>query len=449
MLITMTEKELIRLKVIQDLCDRKIRQIDAANVLNLTVRQVRRLTKNYHANGPSALAHGARGKASHRRISSDFKLHVLSLISEHYSDFPPTFAHEKLVELHNIHLSVETLRKWMITEGLWIPQIQRKPRVYQPRYRRDCLGELIQIDGSHHDWFEGRSPKCCLLVFIDDATGKLMNLRFSETESSFDYMLATRQYIDTHGKPLAFYSDQHTIFRVSGSKENHLTQYGRALHNLNIDLICANSPQAKGRVERANQTLQNRLVREMRLQGINTIEEANAWVSNFIDDFNRRFAKVPINPKDMHRLVREMPYELDEILAWHDTRRVSKSLTFQYDKVIYLIENTEENALLVNENVLIVDQPNGQFTVKYGNRELKYSIFDKLAKIDQGQIVDNKRLGAVLRLAQEHQEILEQEGKRSRSKKMPRRKAQERAIAQLKSINPVLVNPSLFKSDLV
>ncbi len=449
MLITMTEKELTRLRVIQELCDRKIRQIDAANILNLTVRQIRRLTNDYRTQGPSALAHGSRGKISHRRISSDLKLHALSLISTHYSDFSPTFAHEKLVELHGIHLSVETLRQWMIIEGVWIPKIQRKPRVYQPRYRRECLGELIQIDGSHHDWFEGRSPKCCLLVFIDDATGKLMTLRFSETESSFDYMVATRQYIESHGKPLAFYSDQHAIFRVSSSKENNLTQYGRALHSLNIDLICANSPQAKGRVERANQTLQNRLVKEMRLQSINTIEEANDWVPHFIDDFNRRFAKAPMNPKNMHRSLQETENELDETLAWHDTRRVSKSLTFQYDKVIYLIEDTEENATLANKNVLIVEQPNGILTVKYGHRELKCRIFDKLAKVDQGQIVDNKRLGAVLRLAQEHQEILEQEGKRTRSKKMPSRKAQERAIAQLKTINPVLLDPSLFESDLV
>jgi len=156
------------------------------------------------------------------------------------------------------------------------------------------IAVLVQIDGSPHDWFEGRAPKCCLLVFIDDATGRLMHFRFGETESAFDYMLATREYIGKHGKPLAFYSDKHGIFRVnhaSGSKAG--TQFGRVLHDIGVELICANSPQAKGRVERANKTLQDRLIKEMRLNKISSIEEANAWLETFIVDFNRRFAKTP------------------------------------------------------------------------------------------------------------------------------------------------------------
>ncbi|HDI6328714.1 TPA: hypothetical protein POA47_004046 [Escherichia coli] len=152
-----------------------------------------------------------------------------------------------LKERHNITVSVETLRKWMTADGLWVPYSRRRPRVHQPRYRRDCLGELVQIDGSPHDWFEGRAPKCCLLVFIDDATGRLMHLRFGEIESAFDYMMATREYLEQHGKPLAFYSDKHGIFRVNngGSTTTGITQFGRVLSELGIELICANSPQAK------------------------------------------------------------------------------------------------------------------------------------------------------------------------------------------------------------
>jgi len=157
---------------------------------------------------------------------------VLTLLRENYSDFGPTLATEKLSERHQISISVETVRHWMIADGLWVPHARRKPRVYQPRYRRECLGKLIQIDGSHHDWFEGRASKCCLLVYIDDATGRLMHLRFCETESAFDYMLATREYIDKPGKPVAFYSDKHTVFRVSQAETRRTgtTQFGRVLH---------------------------------------------------------------------------------------------------------------------------------------------------------------------------------------------------------------------------
>src|SRR4029077_3312987 len=174
----------------------------------------------------------------------------------------PTLAAEKLAELHDIHLARETVRQWMITAGLWKDRRARLKAVHQPRYRRDCLGELIQIDGSEHWWFEGRGPRCTLLVYIDDATSRLMHLQFVESESTFDYFAATRTYLERYGKPVAFYSDKHGVFRVNRKDAiggDGMTQFGRALHALNIDIICANSSQAKGRVERANGTLQDRL----------------------------------------------------------------------------------------------------------------------------------------------------------------------------------------------
>ena len=255
----------------------------------------------------------------------------------------------------------------MIADGLWVPHAQRQPRVYQPRHRRDCLGELVQIDGSHHDWFEGRSPKCCLIVYIDDATGRLMNLRFSDTELAYDYMMATREYVDQHGKPVAFYSEKHSIFRVNQEQHKRvgITQFGRVLRDLGIELICANSSQAKGRVERANKTLQDRLVKEMRLHNIDTIEQANAWLPYFIDDFNARFAKPANYPKDLHRPIRENADELDDIFSWQETRKLSKSLTFQYDKVVYFIDATEENTPLVHEVVKVLDYPDGRIAVQY------------------------------------------------------------------------------------
>ncbi|EKA7352539.1 ISNCY family transposase, partial [Vibrio vulnificus] len=386
----MSDKDLSRYKVINDVCERRLRRKDAAQILNLSERQVQRLMNRLRESGAASLVHGARGKPSNNRISSDYRQTILALVRKHYSDFSPTLAREKLIEIHNLPISNEALRQWMIADSLWVPHSQRQPRVYQPRYRRDCLGELIQIDGSHHDWFEGRSQKCCLLVFIDDATGRLMNLRFSETESAIDYMVTTREYLETHGKPLAFYSDRHAVFHNSNKnavEAKNPTQYGRILKELGIELICANSSQAKGRVERANLTLQDRLIKEMRLQGINTIKEANIWLPYFITDFNQRFAKLANYPKDMHRPIRETSADLDDIFAWQVIRKLSKSLTFQYDQVVYLIENTEENARLVYEHVLILEYPNGDISVRYGHKALKYKIFDKLAKLDQGRVV--------------------------------------------------------------
>lgn len=449
MLVTMSDKELNRINVIQAVIDKRMRRRDAAHQLNLTERQVQRLMNRYRESGVSGLASLRRGQPGNHRIPESLKLRALALLREKYSDFGPTLAAEKLSERHDISLFVETLRNWMIADGLWVPYSRRKPRVYQPRYRRDCLGELVQIDGSPHDWFEGRAPKCCLLVFIDDATGRLMHLRFGETESAFDYMLATREYIGKHGKPLAFYSDKHGIFRVnhaSGSKAG--TQFGRVLHDIGVELICANSPQAKGRVERANKTLQDRLIKEMRLNKISSIEEANAWLETFIVDFNRRFAKTPKYQKNLHRPVAETIVALDDIFSWQETRKLSKSLTFRYDKMIYLVEPTEENTRIAGENIKVFDYPDGTLAFKFGHRPLSYQVFDKLDCIDQGQIVDNKRLGAVLRLAQDKMDELDRNGKRERSTKMPKRRAQARIQEQLRAINPVLANPKEFRASL-
>lgn len=449
MLVTMNDKEILRLGAIRDVCENRIRRVDAARILSISVRQVQRLVTRFRQFGAAGLVHKRRGKPSSNKISDNIRCRCLNLLHQYYSDFGPTLAHEKLLERHGMSVSLETLRQWMIADGLWVPHAKRKPRVYQPRHRRDCLGELIQIDGSHHDWFEGRSAKCCLLVYIDDATGRLMNLRFSETESAFDYMVATREYIAQHGKPTALYSDRHAVFHVSkrDAQSDRLTQFGRVLNDLNIELICANSSQAKGRVERANKTLQDRLVKEMRLQGISTIEQANAWLPDFIADFNRRFAKPPRYPKDMHRPVRESAEELDDTFAWQELRKLSKSLTFQYDKIVYLIEPTEENQRLVHQVVKVLDRPDGTIAIQYGRRKLEFKIFDKLADIDQGQVVDNKRLGAVLKFAQAKQEEFEQQQKRGRSKKAPKRTAQQRAIRQLEQLNPVLIHPGQFRAS--
>ena len=439
MLITMSDKEIQRIAVLQDVRDRRITQVRAAEILNLSTRQITRLLHKLKQDGISGLTHASRGQPGHRRHDEAVKSECLSLISEHLLGFGPTLAHEKLSSMFDLNIPVETVRRWMTANELWIPRSKRLKRPYQPRYKRDCFGELVQIDGSHHDWFEGRAAKCCLLVFIDDATGKLQHLRFCESESAFDYMISTRLYVEQHGKPLAFYSDKHSVFRVnqSSKKDTKITQFGRVLSTLNIDIIFANSPQAKGRVERANRTLQDRLIKEMRLEGISSIKQANAWLPCFIEQFNRKFAKMAFNSKDLHRTATETAQELDDIFTWREPRRVTKSLTITYDKCVYLLENTEENQRLIGKYLEFLEYPDGTVAIEYQGRKINYSIFDKLSQLNQREIVENKRLGSVLAHIQQQHEELEQQNKRNRSQKMPSRRAQKTGVQQ-RNLNPVL-----------
>jgi hypothetical protein len=341
--LAMSRPEIDRMHVLRDVMAERITVNEAAQLMRITRRQVFRLLKAYHAGGPAALVSRRRGKPSNRSYPAAVRTEALALITANYADFGPTLACEKLAERHGINLGVETVRRWMLAEGLWQDRKQRLKPVHQPRHRRDCLGELVQVDGSQHWWFEERGPKCTLLVFIDDATSRLMHLRFVETESTFDYFAAARFYLERYGKPVAFYSDKHAVFRVNSRGAlggDGMTQFGRALHQLNIDIIYANSPQAKGRVERANGTLQDRLVKEMRLEGISSIEAANAFLPGFMADYNRRFAKAPFSAKDLHRPLNEHD-DLGDIFAWQEERTVTKDLTLQYDQVVLLRNNGE------------------------------------------------------------------------------------------------------------
>jgi hypothetical protein len=207
-------------------------------------RQVYRLLERYQASGPDGLVSWKRGRPSNRAFKAELRDQVISLVREHYHDFGPTLAAEYLADRHRINISHETLRKWMIQAGLWKDRVARRPRPYQPRYRRDCRGELIQVDGSKHWWFEDRGPQCTLLVFIDDATSELMHLAMVESENTFAYMNAMRAYIEAHGKPVALYSDKHSVFRnnKASAKGDGMTHFGRALEALNIEIICAHSP---------------------------------------------------------------------------------------------------------------------------------------------------------------------------------------------------------------
>ncbi len=339
--ITMSMRELGRIKVIQAVIDGVLMPWRAAEQLELSVRQVERLCVRYRLEGPAGLVSRKRARPSNHQLAPGVAQRALALIAKRYPDFGPTFACEKLREAHGFGLSVATVRRIMTAAGLWIPRKQRPPKVYQPRNRRACLGELIQIDGCDHLWFEDRAPSCTLLVFIDDATSKLMTLHFTETESTFSYFEALQKYLTAHGKPQALYSDKYSVFRVNANNYAEktfgkgITQFSRACYELNIDTWCANSSQAKGRVERANLTLQDRLVKELRLRGLSTKEAANAYAPSFIADYNRRFAKPARSPHDAHRPMRDDEV-LRSILTVRVLRKVTNTLTVQYDRVMYL-----------------------------------------------------------------------------------------------------------------
>jgi len=424
--LSMSRAEIDRVHVLRDVVAERISVREASQLLRVTRRQVFRLLQAYHSRGPSALVSTRRGRPSNRSYPAALRTEALALIKATYADFGPTLACEKLSERHGIHLGVETVRRWMLADGICQDRKQRLKPVHQPRYRRDCIGELVQIDGSEHWWFEDRGPQCTLLVFIDDATSRLMHLRFVPTESTFDYFEATRAYLERYGKPVAFYSDKHATFRVNkvgATGGDGMTQFGRALHQLNIDIICANVPQAKGRVERANGTLQDRLVKEMRLAGISTIEAGNAFLPAFMVDFNQRFAKVPFSDKDLHRPLGENDH-LDDSLAWKEERTVSQNLTLQYDQVLFILEPNEITRPLARQRVQVYDYPDGRFAIKHQGIELPYKIFDRRQQVDQAAIVENKRLGPVLAYIAERQKELDM----SRSRKAPRRRGQAKSL---------------------
>jgi hypothetical protein len=418
----MSDAELSKFEVLRDVDAERLPVRAAAGVLGLSERQVWRLLKAYRLRGADGIISRKRGRPSNRKTPADVRQAAIDIIKARYADFGPTLAAEKLLELHDITVSRETLRAWMVAEGLWVARSKRRRKIYQPRYRRDCVGELVQIDGSEHRWFEDRGPKCTLLVFIDDATSRLMHLQFVESESTFAYFAATRSYLEAHGKPVAFYSDKHSVFRVSkaGVTGDGMTQFGRALNKMNIEIICANSSQAKGRVERANKTLQDRLVKELRLAGIDTIADGNAFLPGFVADYNARFGKAPANQKDLHRPMSPRD-QLDDEFTWQVERTLSQSLTLQYDKVLFLVEPSEIAQSAIGKRITVVDYPDGRIAIRYRGEELAYRTFDKLRKVNQAAVVENKRLGSLLEMIKAYQDTQHEP---RRSTKAPKRRDQ-------------------------
>ena len=395
-LLTMSTDELKRISIIHKVVEKRLTQVVAAKQLGLTDRQVRRLIKDYKLHGAEGLISKQRGHSSNRKYSDDKIDEIRKLVTRYYYDFGPTFAAEKLIEIHKLKVSKETLRQWMVDWGLWKAKRQKQAQIHPQRDRRDCFGELTQIDGSPHRWFERRGPKCCLLVAIDDATSRLCSLHFEPTETTAGYFKLMRKYIIKHGIPLATYSDQHGIFRINlpMAREDSETQFGRAARQLGIEVICAHSPQAKGRVERANKTLQDRLIKEMRLLGISDIETANAYLPTFLEDHNRRFAVDPQSPEDAHQKTLPTDEEMNLIFSYQEERTISKNLEFSYDKMIYQIKTATKGYRLRHSIVTVCKDLNDVITLVCRGKILDYTCHKRAKR--NADIVDSKQLCAKL-----------------------------------------------------
>lgn len=356
-IIMLSLKELKRLKVIQDVINKRITQVAAAAIIGLSERQIGRLTKTVRKEGERGIVHKSRGKASNRRIAEAKRDMVLRLYREKYHDFGPTLASEKLGE-DGIRISEETLRKWLIKEGVWKPKRKRKPH-RQWRERKECFGEMIQMDGSHHDWLEGRGSKLVLMAYIDDATSKVF-ARFYDHEGTMPAMDSFRLYVGENGLPQSIYADRHSTYKSQRKLtieeelegiEEPLSQFERALDELGVEMIHAHSPQAKGRVERLFSTFQDRVIKEMRLKGIKTKEEANEFLKTYLPEYNKRFSKQPANETDVH--VRP-PKELDlsKYLCIKTERTVRKDNTISHESKLYQIEErVNTRKVMVEEHV--------------------------------------------------------------------------------------------------
>jgi transposase len=436
-LVVMSRREIERAHVMRAIEEHRLTQKQAATQLRLSVRQVERLYAHYKRDGPAGLMSQRRGQRNHT-LPKELREEALRLVRTRYADFGPTLAHEKLLELHGLRMSVETLRQWMIADGIWKTRVQRRKRIQQPRHRRDCYGELVQIDGSDHHWFEDRGPRCVLLVYVDDATGKLMALRMCESESAFSYFHATRSYLERHGKPVALYSDKAGVFRVNAKRPkagDGFTQFGRAMTELNIDVICANTPAAKGRVERAHQTLQDRLVKELRLRDICTMDDANRYLPEFMDDYNRRFARTPRSDHDAHRPLLERD-GLDDIFTWQEERRVTAQLTVHHKRTMYLLEPTEEAKAAANKRVTVVEYEDGGVSIRFQGVALAARPFHKDGCVTQASIVENKLLSGALTEIRKRQQQREEKLVRSAKTKREKRIVRDRFANKLPPPGP-------------
>ena len=411
--LTMTNRELDKLRVIHQVLEHKLRWREAAEQVRLSTRQIARLCVRVRTEGNKGLLHRLRGRSSNHRVPTETLAKAVELLKTHYPDFGPTFAAEKLRERHRLVLSRETLRQAMVRGGLWTPRRKRLPhRAWRPR--RSCVGELVQLDGSDHAWFEGRGPRCVLLPYVDDATSRVLYGEFVAVEDTWTLLRTTRTYLQRWGRPVAFYVDKDSIYRVNRQATieeqlqdtGPLTQFTRAMRELGIEVIWAHSPQAKGRVERGFQTHQDRLVKELRLAGLSRLPEANRFLeARYLPAHNARFAVEPANPTNAHRPL--LPtHDLGAILAIQTTRTIERDFTVRLQNQFFQLRLDQPVRLRPGDTVLIEQRLDGSVHLRAKGH---YLAFQAIAKTPARRPVagsppghDRRRHGWVTRPAPTH-----------------------------------------------
>ena len=371
-MIIMSQKESNRLYVIRQTIDKAITQDRAAEILGLTNRQVRRIAKNIRNDGDAGICHKSRGKRAHNRIAEKIKDKAVTLCSDTYKEFGPTHASEKLLKLHKIKVSAETLRGWFQEEA--IPYRGRKKRPHrQWRPRKEYRGEMVQMDGSHHDWFEGRGPWCVLMGYVDDATGTVY-ARLYEYEGTLPAMDGFKRYIRLYGLPQSVYLDRHSTYKITTKQTieeelndiQPMSHFEKSLATLDVKVIHAYSPQAKGRVERLFGTFQDRVVKEMRLAGVTNIAEGNTFLDGYLPEFNRMFAKKAAQKSNFHRPIVNKR-ALDTILSIKTDRSLRNDFTIAHNKKLYQIKsNIRAKKLTVEERT------DGTMRIIHNGQQLKY-----------------------------------------------------------------------------
>lgn len=379
-------KELKRLHIIRKAIAKEVSQIEAGNILELSERQIRRLIKNVKDEGDVGIIHKSRGRISNRIISDKIKKKALNIFEKKYHDFGPTLASEKLLEIDNLKVNDETLRLWLIKNNIQYKKRKKRPH-RERRERKQYFGEMIQMDGSHHDWFEGRRSKCVLMGYIDDATSNVF-AKFYEYEGTIPAMDSFKRYIKKYGIPHILYLDKHTTYKSNGKLtiEEELagkkleSQFERASRELGVKIIHADSPQAKGRIERLFKTLQDRLVKAMRLKNIKTIEEANEFLEEFLLDHNKKFSIEASISNDLHRSISKK-MDLDKVLCKKTNCLLRNDFTVMYKKKIYQIkDNTTAKKVILEEKI------NGEILIKHNDNNLKYEEIDRITQRQNNEI---------------------------------------------------------------
>lgn len=390
--ISMSEEEIKRCEILRMAEEKQITQKEGARRIGISQRHFRRLLQKYRLKGAEGIISGHRNKPSNNRMSEEKKKKILNKINTDYEDFGPTFASEKLWERDGIKVSKETVRQMMIKAGLHEAKTKQVDDTHQMRERREKRGELVQIDGSYHAWLEDRGEEACLLVFIDDATSEILAAQFVPTETYFAYADLCKHYFRQHGLPETFYTDRFSVFRVNQTNVTTTdaeTMFERAMKELGIELICASTPQAKGRVERANQTLQDRLVKEMRLEGINDYQHANEFLDHYLPIHNNKFAVQPKKPVDSHEPLRP-ENDLDLIFTKRNSRILSGNLEFQYNRVVYQIQSDRPTYALKGRKITVCENEEGKIYVLLGKTPLKFKRFYKQPK--RHEVVSSKEI---------------------------------------------------------